>query len=81
MLCLHWALTGKCNSCARWRGAGICFIACVSLCLFSGQHLVEDGSLRPNLPGVGHSRVRVRAAQPRDGAAEAMMPARAGPVN
>lgn len=27
VLCLHWALTGKCNSCACWRGAGICFIA------------------------------------------------------
>lgn len=57
MLCLHRALTGKYNSCVCWGGAGICFMACVSLCLFSGQHLVEDGSLRPNLPGAGHSRV------------------------
>lgn len=58
MLCLHWALTGECNSCARWRGAGICVTAWrVSLCLFSGQHLVEDGSLMPNLPGLGRSWV------------------------
>lgn len=67
MLCLHWALTGKCNSCASWRGAGICFIAwCFLLCLFSSQHLVEIGNLMPNLPGLGHSRVW--AAHPWDGA-------------
>lgn len=60
MLCLHWALTGKCNSCARWRGAGICFIAwCVSLCLFSGQHLVEDGKVSCRFfQGLGSPRLR-----------------------